>query len=285
MISSTVQDFKDARKILREMLVSAGYKVLISEDGTILTDSSEETYENCLKAVEQSDIVLFLIGSRYGSLYDKESGISITRQEYRHAKEVGRRCLVFIDTRLWTARSVYKAYFERGFPFVGSSLISNSRIIDFIDELEQHKKWIHQFSDVTDLIRQVKSQLDIINPAYELYYQAMKERVNPDGSLNFELGFKNISGAPLFEFYVNLDFSCPIIDIEYVFERSAVNITGGSGLSDDMKTFEWGGKMLPTDGWIVFALRSSSAPRITSVTTKHHGRDVSSGKLIRGTGN
>jgi len=227
MISSTIQDFKDIRKILREMLVAAGYKVLISEDGSILTDSSEETYESCLKAVEKSDIVIFLIGSRYGSLYDENSGISVTMKEYRHVKTVGKRYLVFVDSGIWSACSVYKSYLKKVLPFVESSLISDSRIIDFIEEVNQEKKWIHQFSDVSDLIKQVKNQLDIIDPSYEFYYQPIKGNPsNPNGSLNFEIGFQNISGAPLFEFYVNLQFAAPIIDIQYDFPRSAVNLTG-----------------------------------------------------------
>ena len=48
MISSTVQDFKDARKILKEELTKSGYKVLISEDGSIITDSKKETYDEKL---------------------------------------------------------------------------------------------------------------------------------------------------------------------------------------------------------------------------------------------
>lgn len=285
MISSTVKDFRDARKVLKEVLKAAGYRVLISEDGSIRTDSSEETYENCLQAVEQSDVIIFLIGSRYGSLYNKTEGISVTRQEYRHAKSIGRQYFVFVDNGVWVAHSVYKSYQKEGISFVESSLISDSRIIDFIDEVNRDKRWIHQFSDVSDLIRQVKSQLDIVNPTYELYYQPLKGNPsNPDGTLNFEIGFKNISGAPLFEFYVNLQFAKPIVDIEYDFERSAVNLTGGRGLSERKTEFEWSGQMLPTNGWIVFTLRSRLTPVIKSIITKHHGRFVSNGKILRGTG-
>jgi len=284
MICSTVQDFKDARKVLRDTLTAAGYKVLMSEDGSILTESSEETYDNCFKAIEQSDTVIFLIGNRYGSLYNS-SGVSITRQEYRHSRTLDKQCFVFVDSSVWAARSVYKSYLERGLPFVESSLVLDRGIIDFVDEVDQEKRWIHQFSDVSDLVRQVKNQLDIVNPSYELYYQTMKGNPsNPDGSLNFEIAFKNISGGPLFEFYLKLRFRAPINDIHYDFNRSGVNISGGNGLSADRSEFEWSGQMLPTDGWIVFVLRSTSTPRISSVITKHHGKDVSSGRMIRGTG-
>jgi nucleoside 2-deoxyribosyltransferase len=285
MISSTIQDFKDARKILKETLAAAGYKVLISEDGSIVADSSEETYESCFKAIEQSDIIIFLIGSRYGSLYDEKSGVSITRQEYRYAKTIGKQHFVFVDSGVWTARSVYRAYKERGLPFVESTLMSDVRVIDFIDEVDKEKKWIHQFADVSDLVRQVRQQLNIVNPAFELYFQPMKgNRENPDGSLNYEIGFKNISGSPLFEFYLRLKFAAEILDIQYDFRRSAVNLTGGRGLSDDKTSFEWIGQMLPTGGWIVFVLKSRKVPIIESIVTKHHGRYVSDGKTIYGTG-
>lgn len=284
MISSTIQDFKDARKILKEILTTAGYKVLISEDGSIIADPNEETYENCFKAIEQSDIVIFLIGSRYGSLYDESSGVSITRQEYRHAKALGRQRFMFVDSGVWAARSVYRAYKKKGLPFVESPVVSDSRVVDFIDEVDEERKWIHQFEDVSDLVQQVKQQLNIVNPAFELYFQPMKgNRENPDGSFNYEIGFKNIFGSPLFEFYCRLQFATEILDIQYDFRRSAVNLTGGQGLSEDKTSFEWTGQMLPTDGWIVFVIKSSKAPIIQSITTKHHGRYVSDGSIIRGT--
>lgn len=285
MISSTVQDFKDIRTILKGFLSSAGYKVLISEDGSIIADSAKETFENCLKAVEASDILIVLIGSRYGTLYDEKSDISITRQEYRHAKELDIQYLVFVDKAVWDARHVYKAYLRKGLPFVESSILADKRIIEFIDEVDEDKKWIHQFSDVADLLKQVKAQLHIVDPQYELYCQPMKgNATNPDGSLNFELGFKNISNQPLLEFYVLIEFAAPVIDIQYDFSRSAVNLTGGSGLSNDKRKFEWSGQMLPTDGWIVFEVKSRDTLKIASLVTKHHGRFASTGTIIRGTG-
>jgi len=285
MISSTVHDFKDARKILKQELTKAGYKVLISEDGSIITDSKGETYVDCLKAVEFSDFMIFLIGNRYGSLYDTKSGISITRQEFRHADAKDKQLYVFVDSNVWGTRPVYKAYLEKEYPFVESTAVSDARILEFIEEVDTKGKWIHQFSDIPDLIRQVKIQLDIVDPDYELYYQPLKGNPsNPDGSLNFEIGFKNISGSPLFEFFLRLKFNSPVLAIHYDFSRSSVNLTGGSGLNADKSSFEWSGQMLPTDGWVVFNIKSTVNPEIKEISTKHTGRLVSDGKIIRGTG-
>ena len=108
---------------------------------------------------------------------------------------------------------------------------------------------------------------------------------NSDGSLNFELGFKNIARRPLFEFYVLTEFAAPVIDMQYDFSRSSVNLTGGSGLSNDKLRFEWLGQMLPTDGWVVFNIESWEKPVISELRTKHHGRHASTGRIIRGTEN
>jgi hypothetical protein len=43
----------------------------------------------CLRHVEESDGLILLLGSRYGTL-DKDSGLSITHLEYRRAKDLGR---------------------------------------------------------------------------------------------------------------------------------------------------------------------------------------------------
>ena len=72
MISSTVHDFRDARKLLKQVISQGGYNVIISEEGDIIVDSKRNIYENCFKAVEDSDIIITLIGSRYGSLFDPE---------------------------------------------------------------------------------------------------------------------------------------------------------------------------------------------------------------------
>jgi len=269
---------------LKDRLASAGYHVLISEDGSIIADSSKDIYENCLKAVEAADIVIVLIGSRYGSLFDEKRRISITREEYQHAKRLNKDRLVFIDRATWNARSVYKSYIDKGFGFIKSPVVEEVEVLDFIDEVTESGDWIHQFSDVADLVKTVENQLNIVDPQYEIYFQPKKRNPNnPDGTLNFEIGFKNISGVPLFEFLVQLGFKNSIIKIEYDFSRSSVNLTGGEGLSTDKTRFEWLGQMLPTDGWIVFNIVSSQVPEIRSIITKHHGKVVSSGAIIRGT--
>lgn len=284
MISSTVLDFIDSRKILKGVLKSAGYNVIISEDGDIKVDSGQTIFDNCLEAVESSDIVITLIGSRYGSLYNESEEISITRQEYRHALLHNKRRLIFINNSVWNARKIYKEYLNEGYDFKKSDIITDMRILSFIDEVVGNEEWILQFNNVIDLIALVKKQLNIVDPKYEFYYQSLKGNPrNPDGTFNYEVGFKNISGAPLFEFELDLDFNNSVISIDYDFSRSSVNITGGKYLHNNNKSYEWRGQMLSTNGWIVFIIKSIDEPRISNIRTKHTGKIVSNGRIILGT--
>lgn len=285
MISSTVSDFKDVRKALKDLLVETGYEVWVSEDGSIKTKPDRSAFENCFEAVKQADMLIFLIGGHYGALYDADASISVTRQEYRTALQSGKPHLVFVSSAVWEARAVYKAYLESGLPFVCSSQIKDERVIDFIDEVASQTtgNWIHVFNDISDLLRRVRTQLGIISPDYEFYYQPLKSSpTNSDGTLNFEIGFKNISAKPLLEFDIFLEFRSPVISMSYDFSRSAVNLTGGEGLSPDGLMFSWSGQMLPTDGWVVFVLKADKAPAIKRIVTPFHGVIVGTKNFIVG---
>lgn len=285
MISSTVLDFKDIRKMLKEVLKDADFNVIISEDGDIIVDSDQTIYENCLNAVEHSDTVITLIGGRYGSLYDDSEEISITRQEYRHARQNNKKRLVFIEKSVWNARKIYQKYLEEGIEFKETGLVTDKRILDFIDEVCVNNEWVFQFDTIVDLMDRVKKQLDIINPQYELIFQPQKSKPkNEDGTLNYEIGFKNISENPLLEFKINLSFRQPVLSVTYDFSRSNVNLTGGKNLYDSNSRFDWIGQMLPTEGWIVFIIKSEKKPIISNVQTNYTGICYPSGKIIHESG-
>ncbi len=66
LISSTCYDLKETRESLRSSLSSIGYDVTISERDDILYDPREHTHVNCVKAISECDVVVFIIGDRFG---------------------------------------------------------------------------------------------------------------------------------------------------------------------------------------------------------------------------
>src|SRR3989338_190067 len=86
-------------------------------------------------------------------------------------------------------------------------------------------------------------------PKYEFYYQPMKGNPeNPDGSKNYELGFKNLITDPLVNFEFALRFRYSVENITYDSGRSSANFTGGKGLNQDKTKFHWIGNQIMGNG-------------------------------------
>lgn len=83
-ISSTVKEFFDLRSAIAYTLREQGFTVLLSEDKEFPIRGDRPAPEECFTNVRESDYYILIVGSTRGSLHD---GISITRQEYRVARD------------------------------------------------------------------------------------------------------------------------------------------------------------------------------------------------------
>lgn len=66
LICSTCYDFKEERNNIKKELKAVGYEVSISEQDDILFDPFISTHLSCIEAVKGYDLVISLIGNRYG---------------------------------------------------------------------------------------------------------------------------------------------------------------------------------------------------------------------------
>jgi len=138
-------------------------------------------------------------------------------------------------------------------------------------------------SEVNVVYNLNKSEVDKFTPCYELYYQLMKDPPDTSRADNYyEIGFKNITEAPLINFMFVLYFKEPIDGIKYEFSRSSANMTGGQGLSNDRKSFHWMGNQIMEDGgWVVFIIETKTPPPIiTRICTKYTGIVVPEQRII-----
>jgi hypothetical protein len=91
-ISSVIGGYEPYRAAAAEALETLGHQVVWAED---FPASAATPQQGCLAAVRQSDLVVLLIGSRYGA--PQPSGLSATHEEYREAKE-RKPVLVFVES-------------------------------------------------------------------------------------------------------------------------------------------------------------------------------------------
>lgn len=90
-VSSVVGDYEDFRAAAAQAIETLGHQILRSEDFPALIGTPQQA---CLAAVREADVVVVLLGKRYGAL--QESGLSATHEEYREAREQ-KPVLVFVE--------------------------------------------------------------------------------------------------------------------------------------------------------------------------------------------
>lgn len=81
-ISSLIGGYQDYRAAAVEAIETLGHQVVKAED---FPASSGTPQQACLAAVRDCDVVVLLLGERYG--YVQSSGLSATHEEYREARE------------------------------------------------------------------------------------------------------------------------------------------------------------------------------------------------------
>jgi len=94
-LSSTIQDLSHIRDALRATIEDIGHEPVMSEHGEVgyLPDQTAE--ESCYSSLEQCDVLVAVIGRRYGSI--GRDSKSVTQNEVRRARDLGIPVYCFID--------------------------------------------------------------------------------------------------------------------------------------------------------------------------------------------
>lgn len=91
-VSSTIYDFQDLRSALKYWLQEYGYETQLSEYNDFQKDLTLNSYDACLKSIENCDYFILLIGGRRGGLYPGEDiSISVIKEKnsvYKHLYEI-----------------------------------------------------------------------------------------------------------------------------------------------------------------------------------------------------
>ncbi len=197
-VSSTIYDFRDLRSALKFWLEELGYEVMQSEFNDFRKELDRNSYEACLKTIDESDYFILFVGGRVGGWYDAANKVSITQMEYRRAYERlkdGRlKLIVFVRQEVWDIREDRKALEqflkdeaakdgERDDPTVAAVINHPSRFVtdaDFvfgflkeIGRLGEMKlavageqplpigNWIHRFTTFRDIIDALRAEFRV----------------------------------------------------------------------------------------------------------------------------
>ncbi|MEE0770705.1 MAG: DUF4062 domain-containing protein [Acutalibacteraceae bacterium] len=205
-ISSTIYDFSDLRSSMKYWLDEMGFNTQLSEYNDFIKDTTQNSYDACLQAVEQCDYFILMIGSRRGGMYPGED-ISITRKEYRTAYQLAKegrikRIIVLVRQNIWEVREDRKALrqllgqlkiYENDKKVDNEEVVNHNsniltdakHIMSFIDEVTRNREaknlekpvmnWIHTFLTFEDIVQVLKSELKIkVNMSVKIAEQNIK---------------------------------------------------------------------------------------------------------------
>jgi len=158
-ISSTYFDLKHVRSSLEAFIGTLGFDAVLSEKGKIAFSPDLPLDESCYKEVESSDILVLLIGGRYGAdasphteRFTKDFFTrynSITRKEYSAARDNGVPIYILIE------RAVYAEY---------ETFLRNRTNKDIV---YAHVESVNVFELIDDIVSQPKN-----NPIFQFDRQA-----------------------------------------------------------------------------------------------------------------
>ena len=156
-ISSTHYDLKNIRSDLERFIIDQGYESVLSEKGQIPYGNDKKLEEYCYKEIEHCDIVISIIGGRFGSEANVPN-YSISNIELKTAFKQNKQVYIFIE------KSVYSEYktFEvnKDNKDVKYVSVDNSKVFDFIEEVQntQINNQISPFETTFDITGYLRVQ-------------------------------------------------------------------------------------------------------------------------------
>lgn len=169
-ISSTIYDFKDLRSSIKWWLEQNDYSVNASEYNDFQKPLDNNSYDACLRAIDNSDYFILLIGDRIGGMYDDKT--TITQKEYQYAYQrmlKGKiKIINFIRQDTWTKFNEYNKIIKKQKTKEESEEERQilHRFIDEVRRVEEMKlgkspksNWLHSFNGFSDIVEVIKQDL------------------------------------------------------------------------------------------------------------------------------
>lgn len=132
-ISSTFYDLRQVREDLERTIRELGYEPVRNETGAIPYGKDEKPESAAYREVDLCDIIVSIVGGRFGTESRDIPGYSISQNELRRALERGIQVFIFVEKSVLAEFATYELNKEtKG---VRYKFADDLRIFQFIEEL------------------------------------------------------------------------------------------------------------------------------------------------------
>jgi len=156
-ISSTFYDLKHVREDISHFVKDQGYDPILFEKGEIPYGRNEKPEEYCYMEINNSDILVSIIGGRYGT-DSSDVGYSITQKELKNALEQNKQVYIFIEKNVLAEYETYKINKDvEGIQFRHAD---DRKVYEFLDEIYQlpRNNPIFGFESSQEIIKLLRDQ-------------------------------------------------------------------------------------------------------------------------------
>ena len=130
-ISSTYFDLKNVRADLERFIKERGFEPILHERGHVAYGKKEALEEYCYKEINNCDILIAIVGGRFGSA-SKHAPYSISQVEFKTAAELQKPTYIFVERDVLAE---YKTYSRNKDATVDWAAVNDVRVYKFIDEI------------------------------------------------------------------------------------------------------------------------------------------------------
>jgi virulence-associated protein VapD len=155
-ISSTFYDLRQVRSDLDNFIESLGYETVRNEEGDIPYGKEDALEEYCYKEIKSVDILISIIGGRFGS-ESIRTNYSVSQNELKTALKENKQIYIFIEKNVLAE---YETYLINKDKDIKCKYVDDKRIYPFIEEVKSlsANNNIKGFETASDITRYLKEQ-------------------------------------------------------------------------------------------------------------------------------
>ena len=156
-LSSTYYDLKQVRTDIERFIKEQGYEAVLNERGSIPYGSDKKLEEYCYKEIEICDILVSIVGGRFGS-QSQHGNHSISNLELKTAIEKGRQVYIFIEKNVLAEYNTYTR--NKGNETISYAAVDDHRVYKFIEDISSLplNNQISSFEVASDITQHLKEQ-------------------------------------------------------------------------------------------------------------------------------
>lgn len=132
-LSSTFYDLRQIREELERFVISMGYEAVRHETGAIPYSATQPLEDSAYGEVDRCDMLVTVVGGRFGSESSDGSGYSITQREIKRALEKNVQVFIFVEHAVHAELETFRL--NKDNPSVKYASANNRKIFEFLGEL------------------------------------------------------------------------------------------------------------------------------------------------------